>query len=78
MVAFAYGPNVLAGLSGEERSLRRPGLSDPAGLLVHDNEREWGMWNDSFKTVGQEIGLRFVPLYRIGYERYQVYFPIMN
>ena len=78
MVAFAYGPNVLAGLSGAERSLRRPGLSDPAGLLVHDNEREWGMWNDSFKTVGQEIGLRFVPLYRIGYEHYQVYFPIMN
>ena len=74
-VAFSYGPCVLAGLSSEERSIRA-GVRNPAELLVPDNEREWGMWNDSFKTVGQEHGIRFVPLYQIGYERYQVYFPL--
>ena len=77
-VAFAYGPCVLAGISSEERALRLSGAMGPEALLTHDNEREWGSWNDDFKTRYQERGMRFVPLYRIGYERYQVYFPLMT
>lgn len=77
-VAFAYGPCVLAGLSSEERALVCNAHRDPAELLVHDNEREWGTWNDEFKTRNQMIGTRFLPLYKIGYERYQVYFPLID
>ncbi|MBR6365471.1 MAG: glycoside hydrolase family 127 protein [Lachnospiraceae bacterium] len=75
MVAFSYGPIVLAGLCDAERLLHTKGAA-PETLLVHDCEREWGMWKMTFKTRGQDPGIRFVPLYQIGYERYQVYFPI--
>lgn len=77
-VAFGYGPCVLAGLSSEERALRLTAGTPAEELLTHDNEREWGTWNDSFKTRLQERGMRFVPLYQIGYERYQVYFPLLE
>ena len=75
--AFAYGPSVLAGLCTEERALV---LSDdaPENLLAHENEREWGMWNDCFRTRYQMQGIRFVPLSQIGYERYQIYFPLLK
>ena len=75
MVAFSYGPIVLAGLCSAERLLHTKGAA-PEALLVHDCEREWGSWKMTFKTRGQDPGIRFVPLYQIGYERYQVYFPI--
>ncbi len=73
-VAFLYGPVTLAGLCGEERQLTVKG--DAASVLVHDGEREWGAWRDTFKTVGQERGIRFIPLYQVGYEAYSVYFPL--
>lgn len=75
-VAFLYGPVTLAGLCGEERQLIVEGSSDASCLLTHDGEREWGAWRDTFKTVGQERGIRFIPLYQVGYEAYTVYFPI--
>ncbi len=78
MIAFSYGPTVLAGLCGEERALVLPDNKKPEDLPVHENEREWGTWNDQFKTQYQEHGLRLVPLYQVGYERYQVYFPILR
>lgn len=74
-VAFSFGPYVLAGLCKEERTLYQNG-HDLCELLVHDNEREWGAWIDTFKTKFQDPGIRFIPLNRIGYERYQVYFPV--
>ena len=75
MVAFLDGPVVLAGLCPEERTLY---VSDaaPEELLVPDNEREWGMWKHTYKTIGQERGIRFIPLYEVGYEPYSVYFPL--
>ncbi len=75
MYAFSYGPIVLAGLSDSERILHRKGheLTD---LLTHDNEREWGSWKDTFKTRYEDFGIKFIPLKQIGYERYQVYFPV--
>lgn len=76
-VAYSYGPTVLAGLCDEERLLHTHGRK-PEELLVHDNEREWGEWKDTFRTILQESGIRFVPLNTIGYEKYQVYFPICD
>jgi hypothetical protein len=75
MVAFMDGPVVLAGLCDEECVLY---VDDerPEELLVDDNEREWGNWMNTYKTVHQERGIRFVPLNQIGYDRYTVYFPI--
>ena len=72
MVAFRYGPVALAGITSEERTLE----GDPKSLLIHDNEREWGNWYDTFRTVGQPVNFRFVPLKSIGREAYTVYFPI--
>lgn len=77
MVAFSYGPLVLAGLSNAERIIYTHGKKLEE-LLVHDNEREWGSWKDTFKTRYQDPGIRFVPLKQIGYERYQVYFPVVD
>lgn len=76
MVAFLYGPVVLAGLCGEERMLHVPDARHPEKALTHDNEREWGSWKSTFRTVGQERGIRFVPLYEVGYDPYSIYFPV--
>lgn len=76
MVAFRYGPILLAGLCGEERLLYVDDIRHPERMLTPDNEREWGNWLVGFRTVGQERGIRFVPLMEIGYEPYSVYFPI--
>lgn len=75
MAAFLYGPVLLAGLCGEERQLLVPS-EDAASVLTHDGEREWGAWRDTFKTVGQERGIRFIPMYQVGYESYTTYFPL--
>ena len=76
-VAFMYGPIVLAGLCDEERILYGD-KDNPSTILTPDNEREWGFWQNTFRTKDQERGIRFVPLHRIGYERYSVYFPVMK
>ncbi|MDO4296997.1 MAG: glycoside hydrolase family 127 protein [Lachnospiraceae bacterium] len=75
MTAFLDGPVVLAGLCEEERILYVDEEPEEE-LLVADNEREWGNWMNTYKTVRQDRGIRFVPLYQVGYERYAVYFPI--
>jgi len=74
-VAFMDGPVVLAGLCDEERAL----YGDPAhpeALLAPDNEREFDTWLGGYRTVGQDRGVRFRPLYEIADERYTVYFPV--
>ncbi len=76
-VAFSYGPYVLAGLCGEERTIYPKG-HELKELLIHDNEREWGFWRDTFRTKYQDPGINFIPLKNVGYERYQVYFPISD
>ena len=78
MTAFLYGPVVLAGLTEEERTLHVPDLSRPEQILVHDNEREWGSWKFTFRTTGQERGIRFIPLHDVGYEPYSIYFPVKS
>ena len=76
MMAFLYGPVVLAGLCEEERLLHIPEGGRPEDILTHDNEREWGSWKSTFRTTGQERGMRFVPLHEVGYEPYGIYFPV--
>lgn len=76
MYAYSYGPYVLAGICNEERVLYR-GNHEPEELLVHDAEREWGSWKDTFRTKYQDRGIRFIPLNQVGYERYQIYFEIL-
>ena len=77
-VAFLYGPVVLAGLCEEERLLHVPDAEHPESILIHDNEREWGSWKSTFRTVGQERGIRFIPLYEVGYDTYGIYFPVKS
>lgn len=75
MVAFMDGPVVLAGLCDEERILY--GDSNRLEtLLTPDNEREWGVWLPGYRTVNQERGIRFIPLYDVEEQRYSVYFPL--
>ncbi len=75
-VAFLDGPMVLAGLCGEERVLSGE-LRDPSTMLTPDREREWGTWlTGQYRTVHQDRGFRFIPLYEVTDEPYTVYFPV--
>jgi len=74
--AFMYGPVVLAGLC-DKKALKVGDLSDPGRILVHDNEREWSSWIETFRSVGQDEDIEFIPLYKVGYVPYTVYFPIV-
>jgi hypothetical protein len=75
-VAFLDGPLVLAGLVGEERTLYGDAAM-PETLLTPDQERHHGWWNTGYyRTVGQAVGTRFLPLNEIRDETYSVYFPV--
>jgi hypothetical protein len=74
--AFMDGPDLLAGLCEAERVLSCDDPSAPEGMLLSDDEREWGRWKGGYKSRGQDPGIRFVPLRDVGYERYTVYFPV--
>lgn len=75
MVAFMDGPVVLAGLVAQERTLYGD-TAAPETMLRGDNEREWGVWHDTYHTLHLDNGFRFVPLYRVGYEPYTIYFHV--
>ena len=75
MVAFLDGPVVLAGLTDEQRTLRGE-ADDPATILKPDNEREWAEWKPGYRTVDQEVTVRFAPLKSIVDDTYTVYFPV--
>lgn len=74
-VAFLDGPVALAGLIPEERILYGD-IEHPETMLTVDDERIWGTWQDTFRTVNQPVGFRFKPLYQIGFEPYTVYFQV--
>lgn len=78
MYAFMDGPDLLAGICAEERILYYDDVAAPEKALVSDDEREWGRWKGSYKTHGQDPGIRFIPLRDVGYERYSVYFPVAS
>lgn len=78
LAAFVDGPVVLAGLTEEEPTL----LGDtarPETMLVPDRERNHSWWNTGYyRTRGQSVNFRFIPLYEIKDERYTVYFPVAS
>lgn len=76
MVAFMYGPEVLAGITDEERTLIAEDKDHIEDILTNENESEWGSWKSQFRTKGQNTGIHFIPLNQIGYENYCVYFPV--
>lgn len=76
-VAFMYGPVVLAGLT-KQVSLYAESVTAPETILIHDNEREWAVWRDTFRTKGQVQDVQFIPLYQIGYEPYTVYYNVLK
>lgn len=73
--AFMEGPVVLAGLCDEDRILYGD-MQHPETILVPDNERRWSEWIIRYRTRDQEMNIRFIPLYDVGYEKYSVYFRI--
>lgn len=76
-VAFREGPVAFAGLSAEERTLYGD-TNNPESFLMPDNERVWAQWQSYYRTTGQPINFRFIPIHEIGYEEYTVYFPVEN
>ena len=77
MAAFTYGPITLAGQTDAETMLDLHGKPAEESI-ARESERQWASWTEQFKTVGQERGTRLLPLYKIGYEPYEVYFPVKN
>ena len=74
-VAFCDGPVVLAGVCDREYTLRGD-AGDPDSILVPDNERKHARWLTGYRTIGQQVGIRFKPLFEIVDEAYTTYFPI--
>lgn len=74
--ALLDGPLVLAGLSEEDRTL----YADPAApeaLLIPDRERHHSWWRTgSYRTTGQPLGMRFVPLMDVDEQPYGVYYRV--
>lgn len=75
MGAFCYGPDVLAGITKQERVLWLE-EEDPVLELSADTEREWGTFRTFYRTENQDPGINFRKLNEIGYEPYQVYFKV--
>lgn len=73
--AFRFGPEVLAGISEEERILFIDG-DDISSEIVMENEREWGAWRYFFKTENQDPVIQLRRIRDIGYEPYQVYYKV--
>lgn len=75
MGAFRYGPDVLAGITEQERILKLQS-EDPVEELSADTERQWGDFRTFYRTENQDPGISFRKLNDIGYEPYQIYFKI--
>lgn len=73
--AFCYGPDVLAGITEQERVLQLED-EDPVSELSADTEREWGAFRTFYRTENQDPGINFKKLNEIGYEPYQIYFRV--
>lgn len=74
MGAFRYGPDVMAGITEQERVLTIGG--QPEDELSADTEREWGNFRTFYRTENQDPGISFMKLNEIGYEPYQLYFKV--
>ncbi|SFJ91567.1 hypothetical protein SAMN02799624_06565 [Paenibacillus sp. UNC496MF] len=73
--AFRFGPEVLAGISENERMLYVEKEKVEAEIEM-ENEREWGSWRYFFKTVNQDPVISLRRIRDIGYEPFQIYFKV--
>lgn len=73
--AFCYGPDVLAGITEQERVLQLED-EDPVRELSADTEREWGAFRTFYRTENQDPGINFKKINEVGYEPYQIYFRV--
>ena len=75
MGAFRYGPDVLAGVTAQERILYLES-DKPEDELSADTERQWGDFRTFYRTENQDPGISFMKLNDIYEEPYQLYFKI--
>ncbi len=73
--AFRFGPEVLAGICEAERILYTQNDKIAAEVVI-ENEREWGSWRYFFKTLNQDPAIQLRRIRDIGYEPFQIYFPV--
>lgn len=76
-VAFAEGAVVLAGLVEHETALHGD-PADPTSVLAADDERQWTEWLVRYRTVGQPVTVRLLPLHQVVDEPFAVYFPMIG
>jgi len=79
VVAFMEGPIVLAGITDSETALKGS-AKNPTSLLqpAYNQEYKAIRWTKShYRTKGQSHNLQLVPLYEIGDEKYEIYFPLV-
>lgn len=79
-VAFMEGPIVLAGICDQETTLNVDRNNTSSILVPEYNQKYVGTrWTQShYRTQNQPQNIRFVPLFEITDEPYEVYFPIKN
>lgn len=77
MGAFRFGPDVLAGITEQERVLHLE-TERPEDELSADTEREWGSFRTFFRTENQDPGISFKKLNEVVHEPYQIYFKVKN
>jgi len=79
-VAFMEGPIVLAGVTDEEIALKG-NYNDPTSLLqpLYNQEYKAIRWTKShYKTKNQSHDIQLIPLYEVGDEKYEIYFPVIK
>ncbi|HSN11887.1 MAG TPA: hypothetical protein VLS51_07260, partial [Propionibacteriaceae bacterium] len=75
-VAFVDGGVVLAGICDEERRLVGD-VTDPRTILQPAEEQGHSWWSaHTWRTAGQDRGMRFMALSEVTDETYTVYFPV--
>jgi hypothetical protein len=69
---------VLAGICDKDILLKGD-VKNPESILSHEYEQQYRVvrWKQShYRTVNQDMNIKFVPLYEIADEPYTIYFPV--
>ncbi|HEY9123501.1 MAG TPA: beta-L-arabinofuranosidase domain-containing protein [Bacteroidales bacterium] len=80
MTAFMEGPIVLAGICDKDICLKGD-IANPASMFLREYEQEYKVvrWKQShYRTVNQEMNIKFIPLYEVSDEKYTIYFPFQK
>lgn len=77
MAAVMYGPVVLAGLCGEERTLYGD-MEKPEEIFRPFDEEGMKYQKMGYYTQNQEVNIQFMPLHAVTDEKYTIYFPFKS